>query len=223
MDFNNQLELGSGFYTISELEKILRIPYAKAHRWINTYWDGELGRAYQSQYSWTIEKSRAVSFHTLIEFYVMVQFAEAGVKTRSVLRAHKELSEWYNTAHPFALKEVLSGIHTDGKTIYFKRNNDIISLDGTKQLNLGFIEMFFKNLDFDENNLATRFWPLGREKSINIDPSRKFGHPVISNLNIYPETIYNHIKAGDPPKYIALIYDITEQQVNDAIEYCEAA
>lgn len=223
MDFENTLKLGTGLYTTSELGKILRLPYHTIHRWINKYWDGELGREFQKKYSWETNNSRAVSFHTLIEFYVMMQFSDAGVKTRQVLKAHKELSQWYNSPFPFALKEVLSGINTDGHRIFLKKNDDIIALDGSKQFNLAFIELFFKNLDFDNDNIATRFWPLGKDKSILIDPERRFGHPVIDNRNIFPETICNLHKAGDPPQYIAHIYNLTEKQVADALEYCEAA
>ena len=148
------------------------------NRWIDKYWDGELGHEFEKRYSWKTENSKAVSFHTLVEFYVMMQLAEAGVKTRKVLEAHKELSQLYGTHFPFALKEVLDGINTDGKRIFFDIEDNTISLDGTKQLNLGFIKIFFKKLEFDTNNLASRLWPLGREKSILIDPERKFGHPV---------------------------------------------
>lgn len=223
MNFENQLEIGIGIYTTSEIARILRLPYQKVNRWLNKYWDGELGKRFETKYSWEVDKTKAVSFHTLIEFYVMMQLSEAGVRTRNVLDAHKELSNLYKSSFPFAIKEVLEGMETDGKSIFFKIDNDLISLDGTQQLNLQFIEQFFKNLDFDSNSLATRFWPMGKDNSILLDPSRKFGHPVIDDHNIYPETIYNHYKAGDPIHYIAHVYQITEHQVNNAIQFCQAA
>lgn len=167
--------------------------------------------------------SRAVSFHTLIEFYVMMRLTEAGVKTKEILKAHKELTRMYKSAFPFALKNVLSQIKTDRKKIYLSDKNDLISLDGTRQFNLSFIKLFFEKLDFDQSNLATRFWPLGKEKSIIIDPQRKFGHPVLSDKNIYPETIFNHIKAGDPSDYIGYIYGLSEKEINDAVKYMKAA
>jgi uncharacterized protein (DUF433 family) len=64
---------------------------------------------------------------------------------------------------------------------------------------------------------------MGKQNSIVLDPKRKFGHPVIENYNIYPETIYKLYKAGDPIPYIAHVYELTEQQVNNAIEFCQAA
>lgn len=223
IEFENKPTLGSGIYTPREISRILRLPDHKVNRWIDLYWDGELGREYERTYSWRTGNSKAVGFHTLIEFYTMMQLSEAGVKPREVIKAHKYLSVTFNTAFPFAQQKLLSSIKSDGKKIYFKNNGDILTLDGTKQLNLQLIEYFFEKLDFDQEQIATRFWPLGKEKSIVIDPSRKFGHPVIDKLNIYPETIFNHVNAGDPKKYVAHIYDLTLEQVENALEYCKAA
>lgn len=222
MIFENKPKLGLGIYTPAEIAQILRLPYYKVNRWIDKYWDGELGHEFEKRYSWKTGNSKAVSFHTLVEFYVMMQFADAGVKTRKVLKAHKELSQSFNTNFPFALKEVLDGINTDGKRIFFSVNDTTITFDGTKQLNLGFIKVFFKKLDFDANNLASKLWPLGKDKSVLIDPERKFGHPVLEKKNVYPETIYGHFKAGDPIEYISYVYELTEKEVQDAIEFIAA-
>lgn len=223
MIFENKPQLGLGIYTPAEIAQILRLPYYKVNRWIDTYWDGELGREFEKKYSWKTENSKAVSFHTLVEFYVMMQLADAGVKTRKVLEAHKELSQFFNTSFPFALKEVLDGINTDGKRIFLSLEDTTITLDGTKQFNLGFIKVFFKKLEFGSNNLASRLWPLGKEKSVLIDPERKFGHPVLEMKNIFPEIIYGHYKAGDPIEYISYVYKVTEKEVRDAIEFIDAA
>jgi len=223
MNFENKPQIGYGIYTASEIAKILRIPYRKVYTWMNKYWDGKIGIAYGSKYSWDINGKRAVSFHTFIEFYVMMRFSEAGVKPKQVLEAHSELSKMYSTAFPFARKEVLEGIKSDGKHIYLQTKKGILELNGTKQFNLDLIEIFFVNLEFDNANLASRFWPIGKKKSILVDPKRRFGHPVIDGKNIFPEIIFNHHRAGDPIPYIAHVYQISEEEVSHALEYCKAA
>lgn len=223
MEFENKPKIGLGIYTASDIAEILRIPYRKVYVWMNKYWDGKLGKEFETTYSWQSNGSRAVSFHTVVEFYVMMQFTEAGVKPGKVLEAHKELSKLFGTAFPFALKNVIDGIKTDGNKIYLKTKEGTITLDGTKQFNLDFIKLFFKKLEFNDNELATRLWPMGKDKSILIDPERKFGHPVINKKNVYPHIIFNHYKAGDPIPYIAHVYELTEDEVNHALEYCKAA
>lgn len=223
MVFENTVQIGIGAYTAPEIAKVLQLPVHKVRRWMHDYWDGTLGEAYARKYSWKSDGSRAVSFHTLIEFYVMMQLSEAGVKPKQVLIAHQALAGWYHTPFPFALKVVLQSIRTDSRRIYLQKGEETISLDGTRQLNMEFIRMFFQRLDFDDQNLAMRFWPLGREKSVVLDPSRKMGHPVIAQHNIYPETLFNHFLAGDPIPYIARVYQLSVEEVQHALEYCEAA
>lgn len=221
--FKNKLEIGSGLYTVPEISNILRLPYHKTNLWINKYWDGELGKVFEGQYSWKIGNSKAINFQTLIEFYILILLAESGVKTREVLNAHKELSRKFNTPYPFSKKDILDKIKTEGKKIFLELGDDIISLDGTKQLNLMIIKQFFKNLDFDDNSIVSKFWPLGKDKSIVVDPKRQFGHATIEKTNIFPETIFNMFKAGEPIEFIAFAYNLDEKSVRDAINYCNAA
>ena len=223
MVFEDSLKIGNGIYTVGEISRILRLPYPKVNAWLKRYWDGQLGEAYSRKYSWKVDDTKAVGFHTLVEFYVMMQFSEAGVRPKQVLKAHLELSSLYKTAFPFAKKEVLQGIQTDGKKIFLKTPEGTITLDGTRQLNLEFIEIFFRKLEFGAGQLANSFYPLGKDKSIVVDPKRQFGHPVIGGTNIYPETIFNLHKAGEPSGFIAFTFEISEQEVLDAIEYCNQA
>jgi uncharacterized protein (DUF433 family) len=221
--FENKLQLGNGIYTIKEISQILRVPYHKINLWITKYWDGELGKAYEQNYSWKVADTKAVGFHTLVEFYVMVQFAEAGVKIREVLNAHKELSSINKSNFPFATKAILENIKTDGKKIYLSANGDTITLDGTKQLNLDFINLFFRKLDFDDEKVAARFWPLGKEKEIVCDPHHKFGQAVIDGTNIQAEAIYRMYLAKEPIDFIAELYELSKSEVQHAIEFYNTA
>lgn len=221
--FENKPQIGQGIYTLRDAASILHLPYAKVHRWVKEYWDGKLGHQFQTQYSWMIDGSRAVSFHTVVELYVMIQLAEKGVKTSEVLKAHQKLGDFYRTHFPFAQKQVLQEIKTDGKIIFWKNGNDVISLNGSDQFNLDIISVFFKKLEFGKEEVVSKLWPMGKERAIVIDPSRKFGHPIIEGKNIYPETIFEHFQAGEPVPYIAHIYQITEKEAEDAIAFCKDA
>lgn len=221
--FENKLQLGNGIYTVQEISHILRLPYQKVNLWITKYWDGELGKAYEHNYSWKVNNTKAVGFHTLVEFYVMVQFAEAGVKIRQVLNAHKDLAASFQTLFPFAKKTVLENITTDGKKIFLCLEGITITLDGTRQLNLNFIKLFFKKLDFDNELLAARFWPLGKEKEIVCDPHHRFGQAVFDGTNIQAEAIYRMFLAKEPVDFIADLYEISSNKVKYALEFYSPA
>lgn len=210
----HKLELGDGIYTVADISEILQLPTAKVRRWLAAYWN---------QYSWTIDRSVAVSFQALVEFYVLYHLGEAGIPTKEVIRAKTALSEWFNTPFPFAQKKIVENIQTDQYRIYLEFEGHIVSVDGTKQLNLEFIRQFFHKLDFDQESIALRFWPRGKEKSIVVDPQRQFGHPVIGKTNIYPETIFGLYQGGESIPFICSAYNLVEKEVQDAIEYCKAA
>lgn len=193
----------------------------RVDRWVKIYWDKYLGDAYGFSYSSNAHGNRVVSFKTFVELYIMGVFHESGVKPQTVIRAHQELGKMFSTKHPFALEKVMQGIRCSGSSIYFEIDGEnIIHLDGTKQLALRLIKLFYTKIDFDENNVASRFWPMGKEAGVLVDPQIKFGRVILDKLHIYPETLFGHFQAGDPVAYIAHIFEIEENLVLQAIKYC---
>ena len=219
MDFENIPKIGNGSFTAVDIADILNIEYHKVHRWMNIYWDGKIGKEYGQRYSWVTDGKRAVSFHTFVEFYIMMQLSEAGVKPKNVLNAHRELSQMFKTPFPFAKRIVLENIHTDKKTVFFDFQGSNMTLDGSKQFNLNLVKEFFIKLEFNSDDLASKYYPLGKDKSILVDPGRKFGQPVFKTHNIFPDILYGHYKAGDSTDYIAAIYELDKADVVDAIAY----
>jgi hypothetical protein len=115
MASGTKLNIGNGIYTVPDVARILQLPYHKVNKWLNEYWDGKLGQAFKGKYSWRVDSTRAVGFHTLIEFYVMMQLSDAGVTPNQILKAHGELAKEFKTIFPFAQKQVIDNISTDGK------------------------------------------------------------------------------------------------------------
>ena len=223
-DYENTPGLGTGIYTIPDIAHLLGIPYFKANRWLNEYWDRRLAFNFSNRYSWTDGKAKAVSFHTLIELYTFFQLSEAGVRAPKILEAHQVLADQFSTVFPFATSHILNNMFTDGRNIFLNEHEGaIITLDNSYQLNLDFIKLFFKKLDFDNGELANRLWPLGKGRNIVIDPDYKFGQPIITGTNIFPSTVYNLIKAGEPINFVKSLYDLDDNQVIDALEFQKIA
>ena len=223
-EFENISRLGYGIYTVPDISKILNLKYFKVQRLLNEYWNDRIASKFGQSYSWSDGKSKAVSFHTLIEFYTFFHLKESGINTSRILIAHQELSKMYDTVFPFANERILNAIGIIGKTLVFQLNaENIINLDFSKQLNLLFVKEFIHKLDFDEKDLANRLWPLGKKKLIVIDPHHQFGQPTIKGTNLFPSTIFNLIKAGESKRFISGTYGISEKQILDSIEYCNKA
>jgi uncharacterized protein (DUF433 family) len=216
--------IGTGIYTMPDIAMILGLPYPKINRWVKSFWNDKFGKKYGAKYTWDVDLTRAVNFFTLIELYTFYQLNQSGVVSKEILKAHDILSDEYQTPYPFANKDVLNGLRSDGKKVIFEQEDGIIySIDSNKQTYLNFIREFYKNLDFGNDSLAVRIWPLGKEKAVVCDPHHQFGQPVISGTNINVEALYDLYMAGEPEWFIADLYNLDESKVKDAISFCKKA
>lgn len=213
-DLNNTL--GAGIYSVPDVAFLLRLPQQKVRRWIRDFWDSRLAENYDSKYSWGEGKNKATNFYTLIEFYVFYQLRELKVSTKKILTAHEEMALHLKTQYPFASSKVL----TTGKSILFTLDDGTtIQADKSKQIVFReIIESFCKKIEFSENELAQRYWPLGKKHSIIVDPHHQFGQPVIDNTNLLAENIYNLYSAGESIQFLSRLYDLKSNEVKDAIE-----
>jgi uncharacterized protein (DUF433 family) len=224
MKFENKAQIGLGIFTVPDIARVLNLKYYKVERLLNDYWDKRFANELGARYSWSDGKSRAVSFHTLVEFYMFYQLKEAGVSSQNILKAHEVLSAKFNTPFPFATSGIIKKVGAAGSKVVFKKSKEqILDLDFTGQLNLQFIVDFIKKLDFDQNELASRLWPLGKQKAVVVDPHHQFGQPTVAGTNILTITIYNMYLSKDPIPFIAATYGLKEAAVKDAIDFCKLA
>jgi uncharacterized protein (DUF433 family) len=215
----NHPQLGGGIYTIPDVSRILGLPQQRARTWLIEYWNSRFssGRGY----SWGQGKDKAINFLALIEFYVFYQLRFHGVSAQRAVKAHDLISKTLKNPYPFATSKIL----TDGKSVLFSPDvNTIINADPTLQYNLKeIIERFCTKIEFGDDFLANRFFPQGTQSVIVVDPEHQFGQPVISGTNIPAETIYNYIRGGDKINFIARLYELTEKQVKDAVDFYSKA
>ncbi|MBI5914836.1 MAG: DUF433 domain-containing protein [Bacteroidetes bacterium] len=212
--------LGEGIYSIPEAAKILSLPLYKVRRLLKVYWNERFGKG-KTMYSWGEGGAAAFNFLTLIEFYVFYQLKDEGVNTKDIISAHERLAHHLKTNFPFASITLL----TDGGKILFETEGGaIVDIDPAFQFNMKeIIEPFCKKIEFNGQRIAKRFYPLGKEKSIVVDPHHQFGQPTIIGTNILPATIFSYYKGGEPVEFISSIFDLSKKQVSDALEYCKIA
>lgn len=210
-----QPELGKGIYSIPDAADILDMPTAKVRRWVNKYWELEFtqNNEEKSEYTWGEKREKAFHFLTLIEIIAVDSFREIGVSFSKIKLAHEKLSELLKTKYPFAHAELMS----DGKRIFYKLDSSLLELDEKQQFSFTkLILPYCKKIDFQEKTqLAERFWPLGKDHRIVVDPHHSFGRPVIAGTNITTDAIINMLKAGESPEFIASVYELEEKEVED--------
>lgn len=208
-------KLGEGIYSVSDISFLLKLPKAKVRRWLNTFWNDRFAQKYNTEYSWGVGRAKATNFHILIEFYVFYQLREAGVSVSTIVTAHEEMAKKFKTPYPFASARLL----TDGKNILYSiQDGTTVRANKSKQIVFReIIEDFYKRIDFSEDQLAERFYPLGKDHHIVVDPSHQFGQPTVENTNILAQTIYDMHRAGESDEFLARLYDLPLSSVEAAI------
>jgi uncharacterized protein (DUF433 family) len=80
------------------------------------------------------------------------------------------------------------------------------------------VKPFFRKLDYI-NDIASAFWPLGKDRAVVINPSISFGRAIEKASGVPTETLYLAYKAGDILETIAEWFEAPQSGVQDAIEY----
>ncbi|MAL19433.1 MAG: hypothetical protein CL670_04610 [Balneola sp.] len=211
-------QLGKGIYSVPEAAAILNMPVSKVRRWVNKYWELEFLQGADASYTWGERREKAFHFLTLIEIIAVDSFREIGVSFSKIKLAHSKLSEILETNYPFAHAELM----TDGKRIFHKYlEESLLEVDEKQQFSFTqLVAPYCQKIDFqDKTQLAERFWPLGKDHEIVVDPHHSFGQPVIKGTNTTVETIYSMLNAGESPEFVASIYDLNLNAVEDVMSY----
>lgn len=215
-------KLGEGIYLVKDVSKILRLDYPKTYRWIVGYW-GSLDNSLDVDINYTFGgANKAINFYSLIEFYTFFKLREKGVSTAKIRDLHKTLSSEWKTKYPFAKAQdfyVDKGAVTRKKFIYYQSLNNLIKHDHKNQASFSFVQNFLDKIEFDDNNLAMRFFPLDDSRNVVVDPNHQFGQPIVTGTNIKTSTLTTHFLGGDDVNLISKIYDLTVGQVEDAITF----
>lgn len=197
----------------------LELPFVR--RWLNEYRGNKFTFGKKSNSSWGSGREKTVHFYTLIEFYVFYQLRKQGLSAQSIAKSHQVIASELKTSFPFASSTIL----TDGRKIFYAIDSDIIiNADKTKQINFAAIlKEFCHQIDFGNDHIALRYWPLGKEKNIVVDPHHQLRQPVIKSTNILAETLYRMNAAGEKVNFIASLYDVSENDVKTSIEFFKNA
>ncbi len=218
--------IGNGIYTITEASQITGIKKEAIRRWVSGYkykLNNEIrisNAIFEKEYIDTADKV-ALSFLDLIELKFIQSFRELGVKWNIIREAATIAERLVQKHHPFASRK----FYTDTKTILVKiadESGEIELIDLIKkQLTLEKIiaPLLHECIDFDIDDMASRWWPLGKEGKVIIDPKLNFGKPVLDSFNIPTDTIYSSYMAEKSIKTVAEWYEVDEESIIRAIEY----
>ena len=158
----------------------------------------------------------AVSFINLVEIAAVGRLREQGFSLRVLRDVVDNCQSLLGVEHPFVTLKFKAGGHqpfVDSAT----RAPEI----GKRKAQLawsGVLEPFFQQLDYS-SNVAIRWWPVGRECPVVIDPAYGFGLPVVAGSGVRTEILLERFQAGDLSAQIAQDFNLDPVQVERALQF----
>jgi uncharacterized protein (DUF433 family) len=217
----------TGLYTIPDVGGLLRQPPSTIRRWAFGY--TRRGTFYEAPIRTDVPEMAGVqllTFLELVELMFIKGFLEAGVSWTKVRRAALTAARLLEAdRHPFAMKKWF----VDPAGIYLKLGKQhgediLVEVAGDAQVAIDVaLEPYLHQLAFDVSGIARRWYPLGVDRPIVLDPRRVLGAPIVESAGVPTDAIAEMRRAGDSIASIAAWYSLEEFEVTAALEFEEVA
>jgi uncharacterized protein (DUF433 family) len=216
-------------YLMRDVDSMLRLGKGTAKRWIDGYW--RLGKHYRPIVRERRTGDDAVSWGEFIETALLSAYRDAGLRIYHLRGVVERLRESLNVRYPLAHVRPLVDVPTMKLVLEAQRatglDNDLwlVREIGTDQVKLAEGAHLFKvKTDFDTPTGATeavamRYHPLGPGTAVTIDPERRFGQPVVRAVPT--DVLAEQVRAGDPIESVATAYQLSPDEVRQALRYEE--
>jgi uncharacterized protein (DUF433 family)/DNA-binding transcriptional MerR regulator len=218
--------LGVGVYSIPEAARLTGVSSSRIRRWLRGYSFTSGGAARTSPPLWqrqlASEDSLVLSFRDLLEVRFVDAFRRHGVSWKSIRMAAECAAEIVHDSYPFSTRR----FKTDGRSIFaeiLQETGDESLLDLVKSQYefKSIVEPFlFEGLEFSALGIEpVRWWPLGMNRRVVIDPERSFGQPIVDPESVPTRVLASAFRAEGSIQAVARWYEVDLKSVEDALEF----
>jgi uncharacterized protein (DUF433 family) len=165
----------------------------------------------------TEEPKGAVSFVDLMEVAAIGALIRKGFSLKRIRKINVYARLYLQTSRPL----VTETFKIKGRDIFVDEGFGIlvnVGYEAGMQAWEEILDPFLETVEY-ENELVRRWWPLGRDVGILVDPDYGFGLPVIAGTGIRTEIIAERKRAGDSTKEITYDFGVTPDQIEDALRW----
>ena len=167
--------------------------------------------------------STYASFLDLIDLLFVQQFVEHGISVQKLRKALEEAGAIIGDHH-FARR----AFWTDGRNIYVKVRDEAAEallqlLSGGQWVIAPIITQVAHQIDFDEaTGISARWYPMGKDVPVVVDPRLSFGAPVIAGRGIQTANVFDLFRGerGDVER-VAVCLDLSTDDVRAAVQFEE--
>lgn len=221
--------LGTGIYPLNQAAKLVGAEPRALRRWLRGYDRKDDAGHVRSEPLWATQlkdqdlPGDVIGFRDLLEARMVTAFVRHGVSLQVIRATINAASLHFGKDYPLTQQAFL----TDGKRIFL----DAEASSGEHQM-IDVVQRQFVFSDIIKPSLyagieygthgATRWFPLGKKKTIVLDPTRQFGTPMVTDTGIPTDTIYAaYLAEGGDKAMVARMFDITPRLVSDAVAFEE--
>ena len=217
--------LGTGLYSVLEASRLTGVSRRRIRGWMKGYRPasepGNLDTGLWRQDLPELRGSVALSFLDLVEVRVIAALRERGIPWATIRAAAARARSLFGSSHPFAMRH----IETDGRTLFA----EVMAESGeTRRLDLVKSQYTFRRvispqlmsgLDFTESNEAVRWWPLGKDRRVVIDPAYAFGKATVSGSGVPTFVLAEAVRAGETRAAVAAWFGLDPAGIKDALAF----
>lgn len=221
--------VGVGLYTFPEASALTRIPSRELRRWLDgySYRARDSNEHVRSAPLWDLELAdqeiEGISFHDLLEVRFVAAFRRHGVSLQTIRCASRHAREWFNHPYPFTCKR----FQTDGRSIFaeaLKETGESQFLDLVRK-QYAFAQVIepslYRGIEFGQDEMALRWFPGGRSKTVVLDPRIAFGKPIVVDWGVRTSTLYEAFRAEGTKQAVAKLYEVPLNAVEAAVLFEE--
>ena len=217
--------IGAGIYTVPEASRLTRVSAARIRRWLKGYDFKSRKERHHSNPVWTGQFEKmgemlAVGFKDLMEIRFVNAFLNEGVSWKTMRDAHIAAKAKLGTDHPFCTHRFA----TDGREILLHQAQEsgdthLIDITNDQREFSRIVTPFLKELDFDHGSTLTRWWPLGKKRSVVVDPVRNMGQPTVTRSGVPTRVLASSVKANGSIESVAHWFEVAPAEVRDAVAF----
>ena len=214
-------------YGYAEADRIAGVTRGTTKRWIKGYsstsTEGE--RRYYPAVT-AIESSARdskndrpyVSFFDLVEVAAINHFRNAGVRLPGIRKIVAHTGILLKVQRPLVAEQWKVG----GRAAFVRVCYDSLRLMDERQQARQYwdsvLSPFLETIEY-EDGFARRWWPLGAEQRIVVDPDIGFGQPVVAGSGVRTESVLEQLKAGSSLEQTAYDFALQVKDVGYALAF----
>lgn len=168
-----------------------------------------------------LDNKVALGFLDLIEVKFVGAFLDKGVSWPMIHKVREKARDLYpGVTHPFCTKKFV----TDGRQIFIDVHNEtgegsLLEIASDQHVFAQITAPFIKQLEFRDGTIIERWWPLGKDRGVVLDPKKNFGQPTISQDGVATQVLAESFRANHSINVVARWYEISPKSVQEAVDF----